>query len=184
MAGYRLPLEQVLLGLLMPGPAHGYELHRQAERWLGRAWYVGLSNVYNALDQLEQAGCVQCSLEPQPNRPPRKVFRITPSGQDRFVSWLCQPVGTIRDLRVEFMAKLCLLWRLSLPGADQLIAEQEAVCRKRLAQLEQALAETGEHEFDRLVLDFRRRQIEAILDWLQTLRDECGAWCVQSKEEG
>ena len=35
---------------------------------------------------------------------------------------------------------------------------------------------TGETLFKRLVFDFRRRQIEAIVDWLQVCREEAVDW--------
>ena len=35
MTRRRLPLEKVLLGFLMQGPLHGYDLHRRVETELG-----------------------------------------------------------------------------------------------------------------------------------------------------
>ena len=90
----RLPLEQALLGFLMQGPLHGYDLHRRAEDELGRIWHMGISNVYGALKRLEQADHVESTLSPQESRPPRKVgtdhlhgafcqCRATAAGSDR-----------------------------------------------------------------------------------------------------
>jgi aromatic ring-cleaving dioxygenase len=78
----------------------------------------------------------------------------------------------MRDMRVEFPAKLYHLRALGLEGIGELIAAQEAICRERVEWLEQSAAQCGPHDFNRLVYDFRRRQIEAILDWLQVCREE------------
>lgn len=168
----RLPLEQALLGLLSQRPMHGYDLHRHAKEELGHIWHMGISNVYGALKQLEKADCVESTLTPQDNRPPRKVYRITRSGRKSFRDWVKQPVPNIRRLRVEFLAKLYFLHALGLKGAEKLITGQEAICRERITQIEQDLAECDPEDFDRLVFDFRCRQIEAILDWLEACRKD------------
>ncbi len=168
----RLPLEQALLGFLMQGPVHGYDLHRRVEDELGVIWYMGISNIYGALKRLEQAGCVKATLSPQEGRPSRKVYRITPAGEQSFLDWVRQPVPIMRDIRVEFPAKLYCLCTLGLEGIGELVAAQEAICRERVERLERSAAQCNPHDFNRLIYDFRRRQIEAILDWLQVCREE------------
>lgn len=168
----RLPLEQAILGFLMREPMHGYDLYQHVYRELGQVWYMGRSNVYGALKRLEQSGWVEASLSLQEPRPPRKVYRITPAGRCSFLDWLGSPVPVIRDMRVEFPAKLYFFRTLGLDGAEGLIASQEAVCRERAQRLEQMAARCAAHDFNRLVFDFRRRQIEAILGWLQSCREQ------------
>lgn len=168
----RLPLEQALLGLLNQGPMHGYDLHRRAQDELGHIWHMGISNIYGALKQLEEADYVESTLTPQDSRPARKVYRITRSGRKSFRDWVKQPVPNIRRLRVEFLAKIYFLHTLGLKGAEKLIADQEAICRERIAGIEQDLAECDPQDFNRLVFDFRRRQIEAILNWLKVCQKE------------
>jgi PadR family transcriptional regulator AphA len=168
----RLSMEQVLLGFLMGGAVHGYELHGRVEEELGWIWTMGVSNIYGALKRLEQAGQVESTLTPQENRPPRKVYRITPAGRSSFLDWVQRAVPSIRDMRVEFPAKLYFFHALDLRGAGELIVAQEAVCRERIERLERRAARCGPRDFDRLVFDFRRRQIEAILAWLKYCGEE------------
>lgn len=168
----RLSMEQVLLGFLMAGEAHGYELHGRVEGELGRVWAMGVSNIYGVLRQLEKAGQVESTVTPQENRPPRKVYRITPAGRSSFLDWVRRAVPSMRDMRVEFPAKLYFFHALGLEGAGELIAAQEAVCRERIERLERRAARCGSRDFDRMVFDFRRCQIEAILAWLQSCGEE------------
>ncbi|MBN1978471.1 MAG: PadR family transcriptional regulator [Anaerolineae bacterium] len=168
----RLPLGQALLGLLMQGPLHGYDLHRCAKEELGPIWHMGISNIYGTLKQLEKAGHVESSLSPQDNRPTRKIYRITRAGRKSFRDWVRQPATTIWRLRVEFLAKLYFLHTLGLKGAHELIAAQETICQERIAQLQRSAAERDPQDFDRIVFDFRHRQIEAILSWLEMCREE------------
>ena len=168
----RLPLEQVFLGFLMQEPMHGYSLHERVEKDLGEIWYMGISNIYGTLKRLEQSGQVEYSLVPQEDRPSRKVYQITPAGEQSFLGWLRQPVPAMREMRVQFPAKLYFFRALGLEGMDDLIAAQEAICREQTERLEQKAARCGPHDINRLVFDFRRRQIEAIIDWLQVCQEE------------
>jgi DNA-binding PadR family transcriptional regulator len=165
------PLEQALLGFLMQEPAHGYALHRRAEEELGRIWYMGMSNVYGTLKELEETGQVESSHE-EGSYPPRTVYRITAEGRESFMAWVGEPVAAVRDMRVELLAKLYFFHTLGLQGREALLDAQEAWCRERLGQLEQRTAQDRQDEFEHIVSGFRRHRIAATLDWLQTLRGE------------
>jgi PadR family transcriptional regulator AphA len=157
--------QPILLGLLLSQPRHGYELHQEFRRELGCVWQMGQSQLYAQLKALEEAGLVTPHTEPQPNRPPRKVYHLTPAGRQAFDEWLHQPTPYLRTIRVEFLARLYFFRRLSLAGLEQLVAEQKVVCRDQIWRFERIAARTDD-EFQRLVLDFRRGQLEATVAWL------------------
>jgi DNA-binding PadR family transcriptional regulator len=149
----------------MSEPKHGYELHQEFSHNLGRVWEIGLSQLYAQLKLLEEAGLLTAQTEPQANRPPRKVYHLTPEGQEVFSDWVHQPTPYLRHIRVEFLARLYFFQQLSLPGLDQLVAEQKAVCQAQVERFERLAGET-EDQFRRLVLEFRRGQLEAVIRWL------------------
>ena len=157
--------QPVLLGLLMTTPHHGYELYQVFSRDLGRVWQIGLSKLYAQLKQLEEAGLVTSETEPQPNRPSRKVYALTSEGREVFLDWVYQPTPYVRHIRVEFLARLYFFQKLSLPGLDQLVAEQKAVCASQIERFERIAGDT-EDEFRQLVLEFRRGQLNAVIHWL------------------
>lgn len=157
--------QPVLLGLLMQGPSHGYELHQELSRELGRVWRIGLSQLYAQLKQLEEAGLVAVQVEPQPNRPARKVYHLTAEGKQVFMDWVQQPTPYLRHIRVEFLARLYFFQRLSLSGLEQLVAEQKAVCRVQVERFDR-LTEDATGAFLGCVLEFRRGQLEAVIRWL------------------
>jgi PadR family transcriptional regulator AphA len=162
----------VLLGFLIQEAMHGYDLHQRVEEELGRVWYVGMSNLYAALKRLEEADHVEVTLMHQESYPPRKVYHVTPSGRERFLEWVRRPIPSMRDMRVEFPAKLYFFRLLNLEGRDELITAQEAVCQELLERMEENTRTAPLNDFNQLVFDFRRRQIEAILDWLAACRSE------------
>jgi len=149
----------------MSQPRHGYELYQELSRELGWVWRIGLSQLYAQLKQLEADGLVTARAELQATRPSRKVYHLTPVGQEAFLDWLHQPSRHIRDIRLEFLARLYFFRRLALPGLEQLVAAQKAVCQ---AQVEALAGSTVERDdaFGRLVIEFRQGQLRAIIDWL------------------
>ncbi len=164
-----LPLDKVALGFLMAGPAHGYDLHSRIARELGPVWHIGRGHLYNALRDLERAGQVQYTLLPQADRPPRKVYAITSAGREDFLEWVRRPVPAVRDIRTEFLAKLYFLRAMGLEGWTELVEAQRALLAARLARLEAEYNRTAPAAFHRLVLDLRRRQARAVLEWLEGL---------------
>lgn len=157
--------QPVLLGLLMSEPRHGYELYQEFDRELGRVWEMGLSKLYAQLKQLEEAGLVEAQMEPQPSRPARKVYHLTPEGRAVFLDWVQQPTPYLRHIRVEFLARLYFFRWLALDGLEELVARQQVVCQEQVERFAQLAAETDD-PFRRCVLEFRRGQLEAVVGWL------------------
>jgi PadR family transcriptional regulator AphA len=163
------PQEYVILGILMKQDRHGYEIHNLLSSGLGQAWYAGISQVYALLKRLEAAEKVVSAVEQQDNRPARHVYSITPQGRVEFLQWLHTPLERMRDLRLEFLAKLFFIRELNLSGSDELIRKQEDIFQKKLRGITQQYKNCQE-EFEHLVLRFRIGQIEAVLSWLR----DCG----------
>ena len=163
--GTTASLQPALLGLLMIEPKHGYELHQEFNHNLGRVWDIGLSQLYAQLKLLEESGLLTAQTEPQSNRPPRKVYHLTSEGRDAFLEWVRRPTPYLRHIRVEFLARLYFYQELSLPGLEQLVAEQKAVCLTQIERFERLSGETHD-QYRRLVLEFRQGQLEAVIQWL------------------
>lgn len=166
-----LELEHALLGFLWQQPMHAYEIHRtltQAEA-LGLVWHLKQSQLYALLTRLEEAGYVESTTELQGTRPPRRLLHLTPSGRAAYEQWLTAPVAHGRDFRIEFLAKLFFAARQDTGTVSALIDAQRETCQTWLADLrDRALGVDAERPYDRLVLEFRIGQLEAILRWLDT----------------
>lgn len=160
----KLPFEYVILGALMRRPMHGYDMYKYLSCDLSGLWYVGMSNMYGMLKRLESDGHVWSTMEADGNRPAKRVFAITEKGKGFFKDWISKPVSSIREMRVEFVAKLHFLKDLGLPGGEELVERQKAVCQGILESIDPAPAERS--EFARLLFDFRSSQIRSILSWL------------------
>ena len=172
--------EWALLGLLTQKPMHGYELHRYFTdpAALGQVWYLGLSQMYKLLKELEKQGYLEATVEAQEIYPARKVYRITSSGRAAFLQWMEKPIGNPRQIRVEFLAKLFLAQLLGSEMIERVIDTQLETCQTQLTHLQKRIRPadwelgTGNWEltFEHLVFRFREGQIQAIIDWLRTCR--------------
>ncbi len=157
--------QYAILGALMPGPKHGYEILRFLISHLEPAWHISSSQLYLLLKKLEAEGLLTSNVETQENRPSKRVFILTPAGRKAFLEWIRRPTEHVRDLRIEFLARLCFFNRLSLEGGDHLIEAQIRI----LTQIEDKIRQKQAHEEDRfnnLVLGFKIATVEAWVTWL------------------
>jgi DNA-binding PadR family transcriptional regulator len=162
----RLRTEYVLLGALYQGPKHGYEIMHFLESALQSTWQVSSSQLYVLLKRLENQGLLRYSLKEQKTRPAKRVFSLTPAGKKGFLDWLRSPVEHVRDLRVEFIAKLFFLHYLSLKGGEDLIKVQIGLLEGR----KKGLKKEGDKEkdpFKKIVFGIKVMTIEAWLQWFR-----------------
>ncbi len=158
--------EYALMGVLMSGPKHGYEILQLLETGLGPAWSVSTSQLYVLLKRLEKDGLVSSTLQTQDTRPSKRVFSLMPTTEKKFLNWLKSPTDHVRDLRIEFLAKLFFFRNLGLQGGNALVDAEIAL----LEQVKEGLtakrrAETD--DYNRLVYGFRISTLTGWLNWLK-----------------
>jgi hypothetical protein len=106
---------------------------------------------------------------PQENKPPRKLFHISESGQGAFLAWVQNPVDDGRSLRLEFLIKLYFARAEGGEVASSLLAAQQSLCEAWLvSELELFKNENSNHRrYSSLIHQFRAGQIQAMLAWLE-----------------
>jgi DNA-binding PadR family transcriptional regulator len=158
-----------ILGVLWQSPSHGYDLCRELGERLGEIWTLRNSHIYALLTGLEKDGYVKHELVHQETRPAKKVYCITDEGRKLFMDWVCSPVHNIRDIRLEFLAKLHFA-RLNAPShVADLILDQLGLCihyEKRLRERRR----NCKTAMERATLDFRLTMVEGTVAWLTQLR--------------
>lgn len=154
-----------ILGALMPGPKHGYEIFRFLESYLDPTWHISSSQLYLLLRKLEVECLLRSDVEMQENRPPKRVFLLTPAGRKVFLGWIHSPTAHVRDLRIEFLAKIFFFNSLSLEGGDELIEAQIKVLEMIGGKIKQK-QQSEKDSFNKLVLGFKIATIDAWLKWL------------------
>lgn len=163
------PAEWALLGVLSLGPGHGYDLHALVSDKLGSVWQLGLSRTYAILTRLEKAGLVSHRRVSQSDRPTKKIFSLTGTGESVFQDWLARPVDNIRDIRLEFLMKLFFAEKNGQEKVTALLTSQMENCRSRLSGLEKA-KDRAVNSIDRQAIDYRMHMTQATCDWLEGLK--------------
>jgi PadR family transcriptional regulator AphA len=161
-----LPGEYAVLGLLLSGPKHGYEMARYFDRdELSEVCPVEQSLLYTYLRNVEDRGLVTWSEARVGNRPPRKLFELSSHGRDLIETWLDEPVQRLRDVRLDFLLKVYFLHTLDAGRERALLDGQIASCERYHERLgEREARSTG---FARLVAASKRSGAESTLRWLR-----------------
>lgn len=157
--------EYVLLGILMAGPKHGYEILQFLDSALDSSWRVSTSQLYVLLKRLEGQGFLDSSVEPQDSRPSRRVFALTDGGKETFLKWLHSPTEYVRDFRIEFVGKLFFFHYLSLEGGLELISAQMRMLGQFKEKIGQRL-EMVQDPFSKLVYKLRLETVACYMKWL------------------
>jgi DNA-binding PadR family transcriptional regulator len=161
-------VQEVVLALLAKEPAHGYQVRarlREALGPLGNALNAG--QVYVALARLEKAGVVSCERAAGlPDRPDRKVYALTPAGQQRVAEWLAE-VSWARLAPAEFHLKLMAAAAAKLADPIALVDAQRRELLRRLRDAQRAAMDEPDGATAALLLEGLVLRLQADLRWLE-----------------
>lgn len=99
-------LKYVILGFLTYQPLTGYELKQSIDHSTKYFWDAQQSQIYRTLKQLEQDALVVSAVQPQEDRPDRRVYTITDAGIAEFQQWLAVPIVDSQYLRDSLLVKV------------------------------------------------------------------------------
>ena len=168
--------QEVVLALVAKEPSYGYELRarlRDALGPLGEALNDG--QVYVTLTRLEKAGLVASegtgrSANPEksekPEKPDRKVFELTPAGQQRVAEWLSEVSWPKPDL-AEFHLKLIAAAAAGLADPLGIVDAQRRELLRRLRDAQRAALDEPAGSDAALLLEGIVLRLQADLRWLE-----------------
>jgi DNA-binding PadR family transcriptional regulator len=160
--------QEVVLAMLAKEPSHGYELRarlRQALGPLGEALNPG--HVYVTLTRLEKAGLVTSErAEGLADRQDRKVYALTPDGQQRVAEWLAEVSWPKPDL-AEFHLKLVAAAAAGLADPLSIVDTQRRELLRRLRDAQRAALAEPQGSDAGLLLEGIVLRLQADLRWLE-----------------
>ncbi|MCE5274384.1 MAG: PadR family transcriptional regulator [Deltaproteobacteria bacterium] len=159
--------EYVVLGVLMTGAMHGYEINRFMSETLEGIWHISTSQLYALIHKLEEKAMVKGRISSRENLLPKKVLTLTPEGKRKFLDWVMSPTLHVRDLRMEFLTKLFFIRDLKLQGGDRLVDAQMDLLKDLREKVENAWS-LEKDVYRKVVLGFKRSQIEVCVSWLNS----------------
>jgi len=159
--------QEVVLALLAKEPSHGYELRTRLRTALGPVGQdLNAGHIYVTLTRLEKAGLVTGTAEPGQTRPDRRVYELTPAGQQRVAAWLAEVSWPKPDL-TEFHLKLVAAFAGGLADPLAIVDAQRRELLRRLRDAQRAALAEPDTSDAALLLEGIVLRLQADLRWLE-----------------
>jgi DNA-binding PadR family transcriptional regulator len=160
--------QEVVLAMLAKEPSHGYQLRarlRDALGPLGDAMNAG--QVYVTLTRLEKAGLLAAERSADgTDRSDRKVYALTPDGQQRVAEWIAEVSWPKPDL-AEFHLKLIAAASARLADPLTIVDTQRRELLRRLRDAQHAAMAEPNRSQAALLLEGIVLRLQADLRWLE-----------------
>jgi PadR family transcriptional regulator AphA len=165
--------ESALLGFLIAGSCHGYDLHQRFTSELGHVWHLSQSQAYAILKRLEQRGDISAQMVEQDKLPARQMLRITAQGRRRFNEWLDDVSTNARAIRLEFITRLYFAQIYKPEKVPHIYEAQRSKIEATIERLESLLGHLPPDQlFNCFSLDLRLRQMKLILEWMTEVKSQ------------
>lgn len=173
-----MSLAYVILGLLQQQQRTGYDLKTECfDDCIAHLWQADQAQIYRTLDKLETQGWITCTIEIQHDRPNRKVYRITETGEAALLQWLQthHPLPIMREpllVQLHFAAQLSDD-AMSDDAIIHLLEQELEARRQKLAECDAIHGSVSndsvmsrEQRMHHFILDLVARREQTYLDWL------------------
>lgn len=100
-----MALSHTILATLKDKAFSGYDLWKEFTECPNHYWKASQQQVYRELSKLETQGAIASEVVSQENRPDKKLYRITPVGQEILTTWIAQPSEPMA-IREELLVKV------------------------------------------------------------------------------
>lgn len=84
-----MSLKHILLGILQQ-PKSGYDIKKMFDEVFSNFWAAELSQIYPQLRKLKEQGLLTVESVPSDKGPDKKLYEVTPAGQQELVKWLAE----------------------------------------------------------------------------------------------
>ena len=129
-----MALRYAILGLLNYRELTGYELKKMFDDSIRNFWYASISQIYRELNALEKEAYVSSVIQPQADRPDKRIYSITDAGKQAFKEWITHfPDELSKEKRDEFSLRIFFGSNLS---KEELITQFERIIAQKRGQLE------------------------------------------------
>jgi DNA-binding PadR family transcriptional regulator len=174
-----------VLGLVIEKPSHGYEIGQRFEHRFGGFLSVGRSSIYAALGTLMEAALIEKMAARSTTGVSRGAkagacYRATGRGARAYRGWLAERLRNDPQ-RVEMLGRMTLAGVHSVEAALDFIARYERECIREAQELARPAGGAQSRQdgvsdlVERLLIEERRRMIDAQLAWITYARAELRA---------
>jgi DNA-binding PadR family transcriptional regulator len=156
----------LLLGMIKTQRSHGYLVNDFIEKNLSRVADMKKATAYATLDKLARDGWIRVTTEQVGKRPPRKVYDLTPAGEEHLLALIRKSLRAAEPLRFGSDAAVMFLDELPLPEVVEALRVREAERRTQLAAYRAAPRHGMGLGVD-IALDHVKVHLAAEVEWLR-----------------
>ena len=159
--------ELLLLGILRQQEMHGYQIAEFIDHNLGICTDLKKPTAYFLLEKMHSAGWIEYSHSQEGKRPPRRVYHITPAGEQAFQQLLREnlashtPLYFVDDVGLAFLDTLP-----AAPEAAALLRQRLTALHLRLQMLQAAPQHPGRAQW---MVEHQTNHLQAEIHWTQEI---------------
>jgi DNA-binding PadR family transcriptional regulator len=167
--------QEVVLAMLAKEPSQGYQLRARLDRALGPLGEaMNDGQVYVTLGRLEKAGFITRGAASRTSTD-RKLYELTPAGQERVSEWLSEVSWPKPDL-AEFHLKLIAAAQAGLADPIGIVDMQRRELLRRLREVERVAMAEPDYSDAGLLLEGIVLRLQADLRWLEACERVWTEW--------
>jgi len=171
--------ELLLLGLIRQSEMHGYRIIEFIERDLAMCTDLKKPTAYFLLDKMAKNGWISWTEERDGNRPPRRIYQITPEGEGQFQILLRESLAHYEPVKFSDDIALAFSEALSVTEQQELLSRRYQV----LLALVEAVRSIPFHPgMAQLAIDHQRMHLESELRWMEELMERISTNSNKRKE--
>ena len=169
------PTAKIILGFLRFRPRSGYDIKQSVELSTRFFWGASYGQIYPELQRLESAGLVEVEQVAERRR---KVYRLTPEGEEALVEWLRGGEDDLFQYRDEGMLRLFFSDFVDAETAIENVRRMRAWREEALGFLRSEIQPHAQEDTDAgmpfplRALELGLAMLEAQRDWLAALERE------------
>jgi DNA-binding PadR family transcriptional regulator len=156
----------LLLGLLRRQEMHGYQLFEFIDRNLGYCTDLKKPTAYYLLNKMAQDGWIEEQTYQEGNRPPRRVYHMTPAGEAAYQRLLRESLQGYSPVTFKGDVGLAFIDDLDPSEARQLLELRRAALQAALANVQAAPVHAGGMQ---RVIDHQFFHLQSELEWLDRI---------------
>lgn len=161
--------ELAILSLIAQQPRHGYEIEQVIEARGMREWTeVGFSSIYYLLKKLEGKKLIKSQLEVASRGPTRKVYSITPQGEEAVFEGALDALSVPRRCYPQFLLGLAIMSRIEQKSALDSLGEYRTALHERRESMKASLERQQPLPyFVEAMFDYSLTLINAEVGWIE-----------------
>lgn len=183
-----MALSHTILAMLYGDPQSGYELQKDFCSSSSCCWQAAMQQVYKELSKLKEQGLIVPQEVVQNSRPNKKLYSITPEGEEILKKWIAQP-SKLSPIREELVVKVLVAHLISPHIMGEELRRQKQYHQEQLTTYQELWKYGGCEALSTLTfpeqckcMTFRRgiyhenswiSWCEETMLWLEQSRDTC-----------